>query len=183
MTTATADYGIVTEAGAIRFERLLPGPIERVWDYLVDSDKRATWLARGEMELRPGGAFEHVWRNNELTGHDDDVAPPKHKDHVEHRMAGVVLEVEPPRLLVEQWDSGKETQSEVMFELAEAGDKVRLTLTHRRLPNRGMLVGVGGGWHTHLDVLAARLDGREPPRFWATYTELDRAYEAMIPAE
>jgi len=25
------DYGIITEPGTIRFERLLPGPIERVW--------------------------------------------------------------------------------------------------------------------------------------------------------
>lgn len=182
MTAATADYGIVTEAGAIRFERLLPGPIERVWDYLVESDKRATWLARGEMDLRPGGAFEHVWRNNELTGHKDDAPPPKHKDHVEHRMTGTVLEVDPPHRLVEEWDSGKENESEVVFELAEAGDKVRLTLIHRRLPNRSMMVGVGGGWHTHLEVLAARLEGREPPRFWATYATLDPEYEARIPA-
>ena len=135
MTTATADYGIVTEAGAIRFERLLPGPIERVWAYLTDSEKRGTWLCTGEMDLKPGGAFEHVWRNNELTGHADDVAPPKHKDHVEHRMEGVVLEVDPPRLLIEQWDSGKENQSEVVFELVEQDDKV-LTLTRRRTEPR-----------------------------------------------
>ena len=40
MTIATAEHGVITEAGAIRFERLLPGPIERVWDYLVDPAKR-----------------------------------------------------------------------------------------------------------------------------------------------
>ena len=37
-----SEYGIVTEAGAVRFERLLPGPIERVWAYLTDPDKRAS---------------------------------------------------------------------------------------------------------------------------------------------
>ena len=40
-----SEYGIVTEAGAVRFERLLPGPIERVWAYLTQSDKREN-LAR-----------------------------------------------------------------------------------------------------------------------------------------
>jgi uncharacterized protein YndB with AHSA1/START domain len=47
MNTMTAEHGIITEAGAIRFERLLPGPIERVWAYITDSSKRATWLAEG----------------------------------------------------------------------------------------------------------------------------------------
>ena len=27
------DYGVVTEAGTVRIERLLPAPIERVWAY------------------------------------------------------------------------------------------------------------------------------------------------------
>jgi hypothetical protein len=30
---------------AVRFERLLPGPIERVWDYLTKPDLQRTWLA------------------------------------------------------------------------------------------------------------------------------------------
>lgn len=30
MTSYTIEHGVITEAGAIRFERLLPGPIERV---------------------------------------------------------------------------------------------------------------------------------------------------------
>jgi len=30
----------------------LPGPIERVWEYLTDPDKRARWFAGGPMEPR-----------------------------------------------------------------------------------------------------------------------------------
>ena len=71
MTTTTADHGVITEAGSIRFERLLPGPIERVWDYLVDFDKRGTWLASGPMDARAGGEYEYVWRNAGLSGRDD----------------------------------------------------------------------------------------------------------------
>ena len=33
------------EPGTVKMERLLPGPVERVWAYLTESDKRARWLA------------------------------------------------------------------------------------------------------------------------------------------
>jgi hypothetical protein len=32
-----------------RFERLLPGPIERVWDYLTKPDLQRTWLGVSEL--------------------------------------------------------------------------------------------------------------------------------------
>ena len=28
------------DESTVRFERILPGPIERVWSYIVESDKR-----------------------------------------------------------------------------------------------------------------------------------------------
>ncbi|HEY1755821.1 MAG TPA: hypothetical protein VGG72_10525 [Bryobacteraceae bacterium] len=34
-----------------RFERLLPGPIERVWDYLTQPDLRRTWLAESAGDI------------------------------------------------------------------------------------------------------------------------------------
>ena len=39
----------------IRIVRILPGPIERVWEYLTDPKKRARWFAGGSMEPRVGG--------------------------------------------------------------------------------------------------------------------------------
>ena len=48
------DYGMIIEPGTLRIQRLLPGPIERVWAYLTESDKRATWLAAGAMTLENG---------------------------------------------------------------------------------------------------------------------------------
>jgi uncharacterized protein YndB with AHSA1/START domain len=44
-------YGTIIAPNTIRFERLLPGPIERVWAYLTDPEKRAKWLASGPMDL------------------------------------------------------------------------------------------------------------------------------------
>ncbi|MGQ0589771.1 MAG: SRPBCC family protein [Sphingosinicella sp.] len=179
MTTATAEYGTITEAGTIRFERLLPGPIERVWAYLTESDKRAQWLARGDMDLRPGGEMEYVWRNQELA-QPDEVAPEKWSG--EHRMKGHIVKVDPPRLLVHTWDE-ESSESEVSFELTEVGDKVRLVLTNRRLPNRGELVGVSGGWHAHLDVLQEVLEGGRRSRFWDKVQRLHDHYEGTTPTD
>jgi hypothetical protein len=41
----------IAPAQAVRFERLLPGPIERVWDYLTKPDLQRTWLAGSAPEL------------------------------------------------------------------------------------------------------------------------------------
>ncbi|HEY9553827.1 SRPBCC family protein [Allosphingosinicella sp.] len=182
MTTAAAEYGVITEAGAIRFERLLPGPIERVWEYLVDPDKRRTWLADGPMDARAGGQFEYIWRNSELSD-EVDPAPEKYAAYAEHRMKGHVIEADPPRRLVHSWDESGDTPNEVIFELAEMGDKVLFTLVHRRLSGRAGMLSVGAGWHAHLDILQARLEGRDPPPFWATHTRAEQEYERRIPAE
>lgn len=53
MGDVSSDYGVLTEAGTIRFERLLPAPLERVWAYLTDGEKRARWLCGGAFDLRP----------------------------------------------------------------------------------------------------------------------------------
>lgn len=181
MTATTAEHGVITEAGAIRFERLLPGPIERVWEYLTDSEKRGRWLASGPMDVRPGGEFEYVWRNSELTDHDDPV-PEKFANYAEHRMAGHIIAADPPRRLVHGWDESGQSPNEVVFELAERGTNVLLTLTHRRLSSRAGMIDVAGGWHTHLDILQAKLEERDPPPFWATHSRVAAEYQRLIPA-
>ncbi len=39
--------------GEVRLLRLLPGPIERVWDFIIDPEKRARWFAGGVGIPRP----------------------------------------------------------------------------------------------------------------------------------
>src|SRR5262245_9950996 len=55
-------YGVIVEPDTVRLERLVPGPIERVWSYLTDSDKRGQWFAHGDLEPRVGGAFKLTFR-------------------------------------------------------------------------------------------------------------------------
>ena len=174
-------YGSVIAPRTVRFERLLPGPIERVWSYLTDPEKRGTWLAKGNMDLRVDGPVELIFHNNQLTSHDEK-APPKYAKYgAEIHMTGRVVACEPPRLLTYTWAENFGEASEVTFELAPRGDKVLLTLTHRKL-SRDDMVSVAGGWHTHLDILVDRLEGREPAPFWSTHSRLEGEYQSKIPA-
>jgi len=168
-------YGVLTEPATLTIQRLVPGPIERVWGYLTQSDLRRQWLAAGQMELRVGAPFELVWRNNELT------KPPGRRPEGygdEHRMESRITELDPPRKLAFTWGKGS---GDVSFELQPRGERVLLTVVHRRLPDRGMMLGVSSGWHAHLDVLAARLAGDEPEPFWDDVTRLRKEYDLRIP--
>lgn len=177
---AASAYGVVTEPGTVRIERLLPGPIERLWSYLTQSDKRGAWLASGPMELRVGGRVENVFRNSRLASHDDP-PPPKYA-HVadEHLSCGEVTACEPPRLLAYTWGEVSGERSEVRFELTPRADKVQMVITHRRLVSYDNMLSVAAGWHTHLDILAAKLDGREPVGFWKAHTRLEAEYQRRI---
>ena len=53
-------FGTITAPDTVRIERILPGPAERIWAYLTESEKRSRWLASGDMELAPGGDVEHA---------------------------------------------------------------------------------------------------------------------------
>ncbi len=176
------DYGVVTALDTVRIERVLPGPIERLWTYLTDAEKRGLWLSSGPMELRPGGSVQHRFRNSELTGHDG-TPPEKYAQHAcESMHGGTMIECQPPTLLHYTW-GGSEDPSEVRFELSPRGAEVLLVVTHTRLATRGEMISVASGWHTHLEILAARLRGATPPGFWPTHTRLETEYDARIPQQ
>ena len=139
----------------MKIQRLLPGPVERIWAYLTDSELRRKWLAAGAMEMKVGAPFELVWRNDELN--DPPSARPDGFPE-EHRMQSRITELDPPRKLSIAWNNS----GDVTFELEPRGKGVLLTVTHRRLPDRSTMLKVGAGWHMHLDVLVARAAGNEP---------------------
>jgi uncharacterized protein YndB with AHSA1/START domain len=168
-------YGTLIEPATLKIQRRLPGPIERVWAYLTQSDLRRTWLAAGEMELKVGATFEFVWRNDELTT-PPGRRPPGHPE--EHRMEARITELDPPRKLAITWGG----TGGVSFELEPRGNDVLLTLIHHRVTDRAMLLSVSGGWHMHLDVLVARITGTEPTPFWDGWARLRAEYERRMPA-
>ena len=173
---ATLDaHGVLTEPTTLTISRRLPGPIERVWAYLTESDRRRQWLAAGEMELKLGAPFELVWRNDELV---DPPAPRPAGFPEEHRMQSRITELDPPRRLAFTWQGS----GDVSFELEPKGAEVLLTVTHRRLPDRPTLLKVAAGWHMHLDTLVARATGREPDPFWPGWSRLQQEYDRRLPA-
>ena len=168
-------YGVLTEPATLTIQRLLPGPIERVWAYLTESDLRRQWLAAGEMEMKVCTPFELVWRNNELTN-PPGKRPAGFGD--EHRMQSRITELTPPRKIAFTWAN----TGDVSFELEPKGDKVLLTVIHRRVTDRALLHRVGPGWHMHLDVLVARAMGQEPEPFWDGWRRLQTEYDRRLPA-
>lgn len=173
-TTSDTGYATVTAPRTVRLQRLLPGPVERVWSYLTQSDLRRQWLATGDMDLQVGAPFELTWHNDTLT--DPPGARPEGFG-AEHSMQSRITELDPPRRLAFTWGGG-----EVAFELEPRGGQVLLTLVHAGISDRSNMVMIGAGWHMHLDVLVARAGGTASEPFWDGWLRLRDAYEQRIPA-
>lgn len=179
MTPDNEALGAARADGEVRIERWLPGPIERVWAYLTESDKRGRWLAPGIMELRVGGRVEHRFRHADLS--DEKTPPPPYEAYAAgHVMHGTVTACEPPHLLGYTWGDGAE-DTEVTFELSSQPDgEVKLVVTHRRLRSRAGMANVAAGWHAHLGILLDVLEGREPRGFWSTHTRMEAEYGRLF---
>lgn len=173
--TTLDTYGVLTDPATLKIERVLPGPIERVWAYLTESDLRRKWLAAGEMEMKVGTSVELVWHNDELTDPPGQRPPGFPEDH---RMQCRITELDPPHKLAISWGS----TGGVSFDLKPEGREVLLTVIHRRVTDRATLLNVSAGWHMHLDVLVARATGNEPAPFWDGWSRLKAGYERRLPA-
>jgi uncharacterized protein YndB with AHSA1/START domain len=163
-------HGVLAPDRSLRIQRLLPGPIERVWSYLTESDLRRQWLASGTMQLQPGASFELVWRNDELS---NSAAERPEGFPAESRATCQFIELDPPRRLRYIWPS----VGEVTMELEAHGADVLLTLTHRQLVGEQLILNVSAGWHAHLALLVARLENTLAPSLWATWKQVRTEYE------
>lgn len=174
-------FGDASTPGEMRFVRLLPGPIERVWEYLTDSEKRRQWFTGGPMELRVGGSVELLFRHSLLS---PDEEPPEECREVHDPgvpMTARITRCEAPRLLGFTWPGETpEQESEVVFELFPQGEDVRLVLTHRQLPSDVERANVSSGWHIHTALLHARLTGNTPLPLWAARDLLAAQYRKRL---
>jgi uncharacterized protein YndB with AHSA1/START domain len=163
----------VIEPGTVKLERLLPGPIERVWAYITESDKRAKWLCAGEFDLRVGGKVTLEFDNSRLSGEQN---PPGREAHVS---GGVITRLQAPRLLAHTWE-WKGADTEVTYELTPRGKEVLLTIVHRRIEGRDLVANVMGGWDVHTGILEDLLKGVAPRPFWRTQEKLATEYGATL---
>jgi uncharacterized protein YndB with AHSA1/START domain len=166
-------YGTLSGGSTLTLQRWLPGPVERIWTYLTDSEHRRKWLAAGDMLHVPGAPLELVWRNDDLSA-PSDTRPAGFPE--EERMASHVIAVDPMRMLTIAWGKG-----DVTFDLMPKGDKVLLTLTHRGLDDRNALTSVAAGWHMHLDILVSETSGKGRASFWPGWVRLRAQYDSRLP--
>lgn len=170
------DYGELLDESTVKFERLLPGPIERVWSFLTDGEKRARWLCGGDVETSVNGRVDMHFHNVSLSTAADIPRPEKYRDMPEKMsFSGTVTRCEPPHVLHHTWEFEDEN-SEVCYELREEGDKVRLILIHRRLETPRIVLDVSGGWHTHLNLLVDVLEDRELRPFYKMQEQFASEY-------
>lgn len=132
-----------THAHTVRFERLMPGPVERTWQVLTDASHLPGWYGEGCIEPRVGGAVEL------MGGH----------------IRGTVTQCLPPQRLAYSWNvfnPGDEVspypESYLSLDLKPAGDDTALVLTHLPVLERFVKLNAMG-WHTYLDMVAAALRG------------------------
>src|SRR5919201_4182849 len=157
---------------ALRFERVLRHPTERVWSALTDPDEQFGWHPTpAEFEPAAGGAVAY------LEGGD-----------VPDMADGVLTHYEPPRLLAYTWGD-----DHLRWELRPHDDGCMLVLTHT-FDDRLKAARDADGWQMCLEALDALLAGSQtdlgrtfalrrdraaarPPEPPAKWRQLNSSYE------
>lgn len=155
-------------------ERRLKAPIERVWAYITDGEKRARWFTGGDTLSAEGQAFSILFAHRNIT----DETPPERWAAMksgEFTMTGRVLAYDPPNLLTITF--GEKNISEVSFALRAVGEETVLTLTHSKIATGADARNYAGGWTAHVETLGALLEGGPANRFWANVVAAHEAYE------
>ena len=133
----------------VSMERLLPGPIDRVWEHLTNTRLLNTWFGeKSNIEPRQGGAVRL------MDGH----------------IRGTVTQWHPPHRLSYTWNvfgpsdppeaASAYPESYLTLTLEPRGDNVLLVLSHLPVLERFEKQNAMG-WHTFLDILTDTLAGRK----------------------
>ncbi|WP_339632358.1 SRPBCC family protein [uncultured Sneathiella sp.] len=123
------------------------------------------WGHENVSDWKVGSRWEHIRANEER-----DV-----------KLAGDVVEIDPPRRLVMTWANESEYEdrdkhSRVTFDLVPYEDMVRLTVTHAELEaGSGMANGISRGWPLVLSSLKSYLETDEPMDVFAEPCATDAA--------
>jgi uncharacterized protein YndB with AHSA1/START domain len=156
---------------ALRFERVLDHPVDRVWSALTEPDQLKGWLAVAEeLDLIEGGKVVLRWQT---TGKREEwesygvILPDDVDPEVEDHVHGTVTAVNPPTLL--EFDTDR--FGILRWELQDRGTGCALTFINVVADELGdeMTPQVLAGWHSHFDTLADALAGR-PRLDWSEWS-------------
>jgi uncharacterized protein YndB with AHSA1/START domain len=137
-TTDTGSYLEIDDRPAVRFERIYPHPVERVWQAVTDPVEMSHWFPSPEVshEAHAGGT---------ITLGGDPYAPDAKTTRV--------LVWEPPHRFAFEWDT-----DELHFTLSDHDGGCRLELVNL-LSTRGAGARNSAGWEICLGHLDRVVDG------------------------
>jgi uncharacterized protein YndB with AHSA1/START domain len=161
--TTMEETGVATQV----YRVYIKASPQAIWDAITDPDwnSRYGYPGRGEDDLRPGGRY--------LATADEQMQAMGMPAEI---LDGEVLEVDPPRKLVQTWrflwdDLAAEGPTRVTWEILEENDGVsRLTVTHElegapkhaaQVASSAPLQQGGGGWALILSDLKTLLESGE----------------------
>ena len=169
------DYGTQLEDGSLRFVRDLPGPIERVWEYLVDPDKRALWFCWGTSGSKAGDRYTMAFNHDDLSHEPLPERYASMQGGID--LEGELLEIDPPHLLIFK---GVNEDDRTRIELSEQDSRVRLLLIQAPPSDFGQLTDMAAGWQAHLGILVDQLADRVPRGFWTDHEEAAAYYRPVL---
>ncbi len=119
------------------FERVLPHPIEAVWNAITHPEELKYWFTDIDLDLQPGGKIVFQYRDKDKT-----------------QSFGETISVDAPNRLVWTW----ETELAVWELYAVNDHSTRLVFTYSKI-EESYAVNVASGFHDLLNLLEERLAG------------------------
>jgi len=152
------------EGVGLRFEHHYGVTPSEVWAALAEPESIRRWLlADAVLEPRVGGAFSLNWSGGE-------------------EAHGQVRLWEPPSVFEVDWNEPA-LRSILHIEIAAAESGSTLVLDHRNVTSEAS-IGMGAGWHAHLELLSELVEGGDPTaERWQPRSEsLRPEYEQLVAA-
>ena len=164
MSLKGSELGTVEHIGncfEARIERMFEHDQAEVWKMLTDPSLLPQWLAPGDLSLSKGGSAKLTFTESGTN------------------VESVVTDVDPPRLIEYSWSSLGEPDRPLRWEATTVKGGTRLSLT-LRIPDNEDIARACAGWESHLEMLAAAMEG-VPIKFPFEHFKTAReAYRALL---
>ena len=143
----------------LSFSRSLAFPVEEVWQAFMHPEAFKSWLMKGHFDEAVGGKIEMKYKRTGYTA------------------KGIITKIKQNALLDHTWEDENVQGSTVHWKFNPgANNTCILILEHTFHPSYELSL-LAAGWHLHLDLFTASLEGKEEQWSWETWESLNAEYE------